>query len=253
MNYNCDTCKATFLTKQHKDRHMKTKKHQIRQQDTTLLYSCNGCKKTFIHASGLSNHKVSCKHLSSELDNIKEELKNIKAAFEFERASYKEQIERSSNNITNIDKQNNIHIHINAFGQENLDYLTDKIVSQCVHKIYDSIPTIIEKIHFDPKHPENHNVRITNKKLPHASVIGMDNKWRLMNKEEAISSMVENGYSIIDNRFKEDPTIFSEERRRHFRSFQDNFSNDEKETMKRIKTDVELVILNGTKGIMSSK
>ena len=261
MIYFCETCKSSFLTKQHYDRHAKTKKHLMRQTKDTPLYSCNTCKKTFRYASGVSNHKLSCKSQStSELETIKEELKIMKAAFEFERATYKEEITKmldrysvgnNSNNITNIDtQQNNIHIHINAFGQENLDYLTDNMVSQCVNKIYDSIPTIIEKIHFDPKHPENHNVRITNKKLPHASVIGMDNKWRLMNKEEAISSMVENGYNIIDNKFKEDPTLFSEERRRHFRSFQDNFENDEKETMKRIKNDVELVVLNGTKEIL---
>lgn len=254
MKYFCESCKSSFVTKQHYERHKKTKKHQIRQTPEVQLHSCNNCKKTFIYASGLSNHKLSCKSQPiSELETIKEELKVMKASFEIERATYKEEItkmlDRYSTVSNNIAQQNNIHIHINAFGQENLDYLTDNMVSQCVNKIYDSIPTIIEKIHFDPKHPENHNVRITNKKLPHASVIGIDNKWRLMNKEEAISSMVNNGYSIIDNKFKEDPTIFSEERRRHYRSFQDNFENDEKETMKRIKTDVELVILNGTKEI----
>jgi 5-methylcytosine-specific restriction endonuclease McrA len=68
---------------------MKTKKHQIRQTPEVQLHSCKNCKKSFKYASGLSNHKLSCKSQStSELETIKEELKNIKASFEIERATY---------------------------------------------------------------------------------------------------------------------------------------------------------------------
>ena len=267
MSYHCEICQTYFRTKQHLERHIKTKKHLMRANDSSILYTCNDCFKTFIHASGLSKHRTTCNVKDNvEIKTIKEEMKEMRAAFEEERTFYKEEIAKmldrystgntttTHNNTTNIDtQQNNIHIHINAFGQENLDYLTDHVLSHCINRIYDSIPTIIEKIHFDPKHPENHNVKITNKKLPHASVVGIDNKWRLMNKEEAISTMVDNGYNIIDNKFKENPTKFSEDRRRHYRRFQDNYDNDEKDTMRRLKNDVELVVLNGTKEIFGNK
>ena len=68
-----------------------------------------------------------------------------------------------------------------------------------------------------------------------------------MNKEEVISNMVVNGYNMIDEKFSENPGVYSEERRRHYRKFQSNYDNEEKETMKRVKSDVEYVILNGTK------
>ena len=58
---------------------------------------------------------------------------------------------------------------INAFGKENVEYLDDKTIAACIERVYKSIPAILEKIHFDPKHPENHNIKITNKKLPYAS------------------------------------------------------------------------------------
>jgi hypothetical protein len=65
--------------------------------------------------------------------------------------------------------------------------------------------------------------------------------------------MVDNGYQLIDTKFKEDPSLFTEERRRQYRRFQDNYDNDEKETMKRLKNDVELVVLNGTREIFGNK
>jgi hypothetical protein len=187
------------------------------------------------------------------MNELKKKFEEEQRLHQEERKDLRIQIEKllekynSSTTNINIDTQNNIHIHINAFGKENLDYITNEFLVKCVGKIYDSVPMLIEKIHFDPAHPENHNVKITNKKLPHASVMTEDKKWRLMNKEEVISNMVVNGYNMIDEKFSENPGVYSEERRRHYRKFQSNYDNEEKETMKRVKSDVEYVILNGTK------
>lgn len=95
MVFFCESCKSSFLTKQHYDRHTNTKKHQIRQtpEAQLQLHSCKNCTKTFIYASGLSNHKLSCKSQSTnELETVKEELKITNASFETERATYKEEI-----------------------------------------------------------------------------------------------------------------------------------------------------------------
>jgi hypothetical protein len=268
QQYHCDVCQSYFRTKQHYERHILTRKHLLRADESKVLHTCTQCSKTFVHASGLSKHKSQCTGPQNGhmIETFKEEMKEMRAAFEEERSFYKDEIAKmldryvsnppttTHNTTNNIDtQQNNFHIHINAFGHENLDYLTDSLLAQCVNRVYDSVPTLIERIHFDPKHPENHNFKITNKKLPHACVIGTDNKWRLMNKEEAISTMVDNGYQLIDTKFKEDPSLFTEERRRQYRRFQDNYDNDEKETMKRLKNDVELVVLNGTREIFGNK
>ena len=143
----------------------------------------------------------------------------------------------------------NLHLHINAFGNENLDYITNDYIHGCVNRIYESVPTIIQKMHFDPAHPENHNVKIPNKKLPHASVMSEDQKWKLMDRQEAINNMIDKGYNIIDSQFREDPSKYNESKRRHYRRFQENYDTEDKDTMKRIRSDVELVVLNGTKEI----
>jgi hypothetical protein len=78
----------------------------------------------------------------------------------------------NQNNIENQTNNNTINIHINAFGKENTDYLDDQAIVECIDRIFNSVPAILKRIHFDPDHPENHNIKITNKKLPYASVMG---------------------------------------------------------------------------------
>ena len=43
-----------------------------------------------------------------------------------------------------------LKIIINSFGKENTDYIDNKSFLACISKVYKSIPTLLEKIHFDP-------------------------------------------------------------------------------------------------------
>jgi hypothetical protein len=204
------------------------------------------------------------KTMKQEIEQIQTKMSEQQKKFEEEREMMKRQIEdlmekyesvvpTTNNTTTNIGTQNNNVniININAFGQENLDYITDSVLKECANKVYASIPTLIENIHFNPKHPENHNVKITNKKLPHASVMSEDKEWKLMDKNELIDNMMDTGYMLIDDNFNENRTEFTEERRRQYRRYQENYEGEDKSTMKRIKSDVEYTILNGTKKIHS--
>jgi hypothetical protein len=147
---------------------------------------------------------------------------------------------------TNIDNQtNNITININAFGKENTDYLDDKAILACIGRVYKSIPSLLEKIHFDPKHPENHNIKITNKKLPYASVMGNNQKWKTVDRKDAIESMVLNGYNLLDEKYSENKEKIPTAKQQNFEGFQSKFESDDKEMMKQIKTEVDMMVLNG--------
>ena len=145
---------------------------------------------------------------------------------------------------TNIETQN-INIIINAFGNENTDYLDDKAILACIDRVYKSIPSLLEKIHFDPKHPENHNIKITNRKLPYASIMGNNQKWKTVDRKDAIDTMVNNSYSILDDKFKENKDKIPATRQAHFRGFQSKFDTEDKELMKEIKAEVDMMVLNG--------
>ena len=268
----CETCLSHFTRKTSFDKHNYSLKHIQRVQENAK-HKCE-CGKFYMSSSSLSTHRKSCTAVHPPANN-NEFLKVTE--YEEEKEMIKRQIAElmekyetlstnittmapttnnnntTNNNTTNIGTQNNVNIHINAFGKENLDYITDGILNECANKVYASIPTLIENIHFNPKHPENHNIKITNKKLPHASVMTEDKEWKLMDKNELIDNMMDTGYMLIDDNFKDDPTQFTEERRRQYRRYQENYEKEDKETMKRIKSDVQYAILNGTKKIHSKE
>ena len=154
---------------------------------------------------------------------------------------YKTLIENQSNN-QNIE---NMTININAFGNENLDYLTDQIIVKCVGRIYNSIPVLIEKIHFDPEHPENHNIKITNRKLPYASVMTKSKKWKTVDKHDAIETMMDKSFNMLEMSYEGNKDEMSEHKQRRFEEFQKKFANQDKETVKNTKKKVEISILNG--------
>ena len=151
----------------------------------------------------------------------------------------------NNNNSTNNIETQNINIIINAFGNENTDYIDDKAILACIGRVYKSIPSLLEKLHFDPKHPENHNIKITNKKLPYASVMGNNQKWKTVDRKDAIEKMVTNSYNMLDEKYTENKDKFSTQKQQNFEGFQTKFESDDKELMKQIKTEVDMMVLNG--------
>ena len=256
MDFHCSSCECYFVRKQNYERHLLSKKHNRREIIRVPLYKCSNCERIFSYASGLSKHKEKCK-LKSDFESMKKQLEYQQLKFEKEREFMIEQIEKLidksySNTINNniesqhIDTQNNITIHINAFGKENTDYLTKKTILKCIDRVYKSIPCLIAKIHFDPEHPENHNIKITNKKLPYASIMGENRKWKTVDRKDIIDTMVDNGYTILDDTYKDNKTCLKDNRQNHFKGFQEKFESSDKELMKKIKTDVELLVLNAS-------
>ncbi len=128
-------------------------------KDTTDYgYQCNECGKKYKSKSGFYSHKKSCQilKLANENDILKIELSKAQSQI--------------SNNIqtniiqnqTNIQTQNNntINIVINALGHENTSYITNEFMLDCVIKKVDGLIDFVKKKHFDPEHPENHNIKI---------------------------------------------------------------------------------------------
>ena len=279
---SCNSCGiASFKTNQAYQRHLQTNKHKLRQENTREdLFQCNRCNKWYCGKTGLSHHKSICTVipqisepepptettqsisfqtiLDLKIDEMKhafeKERQEMKLAFE---ESMKEQINKilekhagggttnTNNNTNNIETQNINIININAFGNENTDYIDDKAILDCIGRVYRSIPSLLEKIHFDPKHPENHNIKITNKKLPYASVMGNNKKWKTVDRKDAIDTMVTNSYNILDEKYTENKDKISESKQQHFKGFQSKFESEDKEVMKQIKTEVDMMVLNG--------
>jgi len=263
--FYCNICHSNFDRKYNYEHHLKSIKHNARiSNDNPNLHNCSICQKNFFYLSGLSRHRSKCKENTlvqpnSNLDYLEKE--NLELHKKYLELSQKiEVLERSKNtnniienqNNTNIQNQNNTNtniqkqnnIIINCFGNENLDYITDKVIIHCMNKIYGAIPLLIEKIHFDPEHPENHNIQIPNKKLPHAKIMNNKREWQFVNKKEAIDSMIDNGYNILDEKFQEK---LADNKQKHFKTFQTKYEDGDKDTIKNIKERVELLVINNSR------
>ncbi len=275
MNHHCSTCEISFKSNKCLQQHMKCKKHtdKLNKQPPIIPggFECFTCGKSYYHRQSLHMHKRLCVtvpvSIPPSVTEIIEELKNTvleeRKIHQLEREQYqKEQAQivnelrshisillekhagTTNNNTTNIETQN-INIIIKAFGNENVDYIDDKAILACIGRVYKSIPSLLEKIHFDPKHPENHNIKITNKKLPYASIMGDNQKWKTVDRKNAIEKMVTNSYNMLDEKYTENKEKFSTQKKDNFEGFQSKFESDDKELLKQIKTEVDMMVLNG--------
>ena len=265
--YKCLICSADFKSQKYLNLHNKTKRHILRAENKSKTYKCS-CGKIYTYRQSLYLHKKTCQFISTQEPSIYQQVVEIKQAMDIQNKKHQQEREQhekerdelraqiaslldkhsgTTNNTTNIETQNNtINIHINAFGQENIDYLDEKAIVSCINRIYKSVPAILEKIHFDPEHPENHNIKITNKKLPYASVMGDNQKWKTVDKKDAIETMVFNGYNLLDEKYPDTKSEISDRKQEHFESFQEKFESEDKELRKQLKTDVELLVLNSS-------
>ena len=264
----CNICSVNFTTKRCYEIHFTTKKHIKRaNNEMNEKFKCE-CGKSYQFKQGLYAHKKTCTFIPPPpAPTIEKQVEELKTCIEEERRKHEEErdelrgqivmllekfAEQSgstvNNTTNNIENQNieNMTININAFGNENLDYLTDQVIIKCVGRIYNSIPVLIEKIHFNPKHPENHNIKITNRKLPYASVMTKSKKWKIMDKNDAIETMMDKSFNMLEMSYEENKDEMSEFNKERFEEFQNKFTQQDKETMKTTKKKVELAILNGS-------
>ena len=145
-------------------------------------------------------------------------------------------------NNTYIKEQN---IIINNYGQENIDYLTEAYVKKLL-QVHPSaaINLLIKNIHCHPKHPENHNIKITNKKLPYASIY-KDGDWIVEDKKKVIKDIVNTSYNMIDENYSESINI-NKTKKETFKQFQEQYENDDKHLHKDLQKTAEILLMNNS-------
>jgi len=267
MILTCEKCNFVAKTSRDYNRHILTKKHQLRINDEAK-YKCL-CGKTYKSAQSLYQHRTQCTYrppnietntsevqtLRKENQQMREEMNELKKQVD-EMDELRKQVEmllsKSTKNTTNniqtlnsIENQN-VNIVVNSFGHENIDHLTDQIICKLIKTApFTSVPLLIEKIHFDPEHPENHNIKITNKKLNYAEVV-KNNKWVTANKKKVIDDVIQKSYDLLDEKYTDNKDDISEKRQERFQNFQEKYEQADEELLRNIKNDVDLLLINGT-------
>ena len=152
INYKCELCNITFIDRFSKYRHDKKCNNKIN------IYTCNKCNKTYTNKNSKYKHQKKCNH-------------NITIDIESNKEKYKSQtiVKKYYNNIGTIISNSNLtnnnsnsNLVINAFGNEDIRYLTDENINYIFDNEIECITTFVELIHFNVNKPENHNFCVSN-------------------------------------------------------------------------------------------
>ena len=228
----------------------------------TLLISklctrvCKYCNKIFTRKSGLKKHLNICivkKESESLIIKQEEEIQQMK--LEIEELKTKS---ATTNNITNtINTNNNTNntintnniINIKNLGDENINHLKNVDFAGMLKGIYNAVPKLIEKIHFDPNHPENQNIKYTNKKLPYLKVM-KDNKWQLVNKKYELFDLIDNKCYLLKEKYykilEKNKYNINEFQKSKIEEFMDKYNEDDKKVMLDLIERTELMLLNNS-------
>ena len=206
MIYNCTICNYTTLVKCNYNKHIETLKHKKKELNCEQKYICNKCNKQLSSKQSLDNHTISCRGTSYILECGKcdQKFNNRYTRYAHEKKckvnNNKMKLHdnniMSNNNITNnitihnIINNNTINITINNLGYENIDYFLEhhdftNFMTKCIENKADGICNLIAKKHFDPEHPENHNIRKLNKKDNFLEIYD-NNNWNTKNYKEGL-------------------------------------------------------------------
>jgi hypothetical protein len=236
MNYYCNCC--NYSTKRLTDykKHLETKKHQklsksypklskiIQNYPKNATFSCKYCNKEFKYQSGLCKHiKYSCKEnkdedlkelvrllneQNKEINNQNKEIMNELKSKNEQINKLQKQIDKLSNklkikNIHNNTQNNTINYNIQLLNHNDTDYshLTTRDYIKCIKDCNHCVKTLIEKVHFNDKKPENKNIYISNIKNGYV-MLYKDNKWQLVDRKTQIDDLYDYNEVVLDSWYK---------------------------------------------------
>lgn len=148
----------------------------------------------------------------------------------------KKQIEKIKNNTTSIgdnsnnNNSNNVNIINNItiieFGKENLDEISDDVIKYCISRGFNSIPKLVEYVHFNKNNPKHHNVYIPNMRNDFALTFTKENKWDLSNQSEVIDELFDDKSEHLLLKFEEFYDVLDEATKRKFEKYLDKNEDD---------------------------
>ena len=233
-------------------------KKNIKKMDNK---QCSYCGKDFSRRDSLTRHLNRCKIKKMELNKQENEIDLLKLQQKkLEETVEKLLIECSNNKKTSNKTTNNNHhninsnnttnniININNYGEEDTKYITKKfIVDLLKNKPFKAIPEMIKYTHFNEAHPENQNIKITNKKEPYVKIM-KDDKWELQDRKNTIIDLIDKQHIKINDpkvEKKIENQCTTQEKINIVRC-NEMYMEEDEDYMKRLYNESELVMLNNS-------
>tara|TARA_Y100000310_G_C20385207_1_gene670090 strand:- start:51 stop:797 length:747 start_codon:yes stop_codon:yes gene_type:complete len=216
----CCFCAQEFSTKAHKKRHEN--------------YWCK-------HKNAFYNEKEYLKMMERH-DKEKEILyKQIELLINKTGNTTINHLDNSTTNTTNT-----TNIKINKFGKEDTSYITKEMLDKMLKKPNVMIPFVIKKIHFHSKHPENRNIRITNKNGKFVYIYN-GHRWIVKSKRRTVRRLVDDNYDRMDIHYDDGgKDSLSQNEIFRFMHFQERYDNGEIVLLSDLEDAVEILIINNS-------
>ena len=240
VHYQCHRCLKEFNHKGTYQRHLARKfpcKSPTEKSESKL--KCHQCDKTFSSKQSLKRHQK-----KSECDRI-QKLETQQQEMQLKFDLLLEEFRNKPNNTTyNI--QNTYNVQINNFGCENISYITDQMLIKLMQNPKVAVPELLRHIHFNPEHPENRNIRITNRKERFAHIFS-DRSWQLAKKTDVLEKLVNKSYVLLDNCFEENgKDNMKPIKVEKYQQFQELMDELDSKMRKKVAEDTELLVLNNS-------
>ena len=212
-------------------------------------YQCLGCKKHFSKNCHMRRHEKKCSHKQhlDKLDDLERQMtlkeKRMRLV-KTEECKPQTIIGNNNTQITNTQNNNTVTVNILPYEHTDVSHLTDRDFQRAFNRASMCVPQILEKIHFDPEKPENHNVYISNMNNKYIKLHNGD-RWNLRDREETIEDLFADAEYMLENKLE----IWQEEddpkSERATKKFQIYLEVKEKEVLyNKIKEELKLLLFN---------
>lgn len=253
----CNYCFSTFATKsslnRHIDKYCKVKK-QVEQEKQEIF-------NKLIEQLQKQNHHM--EQQAEQMKAIKEQNKEIREQnkkHQKEIKTLKSELGKISISAKNVNSHNktttkttnntqiNNNIKLVAFGQEDLSGIEEDYTKAILKKGFQSVPTLTKYVHFNKNKPEHHNVYIPNMRDKHAMVF-TGHEWDLTGKNEIINQIYDDKKQYLDEQYDNLFESLDGITKKKYKKYQ----NQEKDAIKRIKSDLNLLLYNRKNVPMETK
>lgn len=242
-SYSCERCGTPKSTKSNLLQHLRKRKPcntsfsnrnreviiaellapPVYEHNIEHKFACEYCHKALANAPSKCQHKKTCplrpemvmsnmiKKLQDELNQTKNDINNLRNQITLGVGAHTSNI-----NTTTIQNQqnNSINIVVNNYGSEKIPTLTPEFLNNCLLNPKKGLPSLIEKIHYNPELPENHNLRHKSTKRNIFQKL-IDSNWHDCDASNTLDDLIRKGYRILSTFFSEhiacDPSFGEDE------------------------------------------
>jgi hypothetical protein len=231
-NFECKLCKKQFTTATNMYRHMRS--------------ACDVKKSEDIRRDKIYERLLELEEKTKKIDMLEKENNKLKKkVVSLEKNAIKVSKTVNNNIINNNTKNINngivTNINLIGYGKEDLSKIDKNEILRAIQSGFDSTIKLTETMHFNPKHPEYHNVYITNVKNKYAMMFdGSD--WNLTMKDELINKIYVDKKNYIEENLDKFIDSLSLSRKKALERW--IATDDDDNRINKIKNEIKLLLYN---------